>query len=130
VDLYPTLAGLAGLTPPANLQGASLEPLLANPAAERDRPAFVQVSRNEFSGHSVRTGRWRYIEWDNGKRGRELYDEAADPHEYRNLAKDPAHAGVAEELRALVRKNWPAGSPSNDGPGTSRPNNSSVKRPE
>ncbi|ODU00977.1 MAG: iduronate-2-sulfatase [Planctomycetes bacterium SCN 63-9] len=118
LDLYPTLAGLAGLKPPANLQGASLEPLLANPSAEWKRPAFVQVSRNDFSGHSVRTERWRYIEWDNGKRGTELYDEVADPHEFHNLANDPAQARVVEELRALIRKNWPAGSPSNEGPGT------------
>jgi len=120
VDLYPTLAELAGLTPPTNLQGASLAPLLDDPRAGRNRPAFTQVSRNDFSGHAVRTERWRYIEWDNGKRGAELYDEVADPREYRNLARDPASASVVEEMRALIRKNWPPGSPSNDGPGTPR----------
>lgn len=120
VDLYPTLAELAGLTPPANLQGASLVPLLDDPRAGRNRPAFTQVSRNDFSGHAVRTERWRYIEWDNGKRGAELYDEVADPREHRNLARDQASASVVEEMRALIRKNWPPGSPSNDGPGTPR----------
>jgi iduronate 2-sulfatase len=117
VDLYPTLAELAALAPPKNLQGASLAPLLNKPRTEWNRPAFTQVSRNNFSGHAVRTDRWRYIEWDGGKRGTELYDEGADPHEYRNLTKDPAHAAVIGELRSLIRKNWPPGSPSNDGPG-------------
>jgi iduronate 2-sulfatase len=121
VDLYPTLAELAGLTPPTNLEGASVVPLLNDPGAEWHRPAFTQVSRSSFSGHSVRTERWRYIEWDNGKQGTELYDESADPHEFRNLAGDPAHASVVKELKALISKNWPPGSPSNDGPGTPTP---------
>ena len=79
IDLYPTLAGLAGLTPPKDLQGASLRPLLENPAAPWTRPAFTQVQRGSFPGHSVRTERWRYTEWNFGAEGAELYDHAADP---------------------------------------------------
>ena len=115
IDLHPTLADLCGLTPPAGLHGASLKPLLADPAAAWDRPAFTQVWRAGFPGHSVRTERWRYTEWDNGKKGVELYDHAADPREWKNLAADPAHARTVEELRGLVRKNWPADSVSNTG---------------
>src|SRR6185312_371938 len=40
LDLYPTLADLAGLTPPKDLQGTSLRPLLENPSAKWDLPAF------------------------------------------------------------------------------------------
>ena len=71
------------------------------------------MQRGEFPGHSVRTERWRYTEWDDGKKGVELYDHDADPHEYHNLAADPEHAAVVEEMRALVRENWPADSFSN-----------------
>ena len=113
VDLYPTLADLAGLEPPGNLQGKSLKPLLAEPSAAWDRPAFTQVYRGDFPGHSVRTARWRYTEWDGGRKGIELYDHDADPHEYRNLAAVPEFAAVAGEMRALVRGNWPADSYSN-----------------
>jgi iduronate 2-sulfatase len=113
VDLYPTLADLAGLEPPSDLHGASLKPLLENPDAAWTKPAFTQVARGGFPGHSVRTERWRYTEWERGKQGSELYDHDADPHEYRNLATDPAYAAVVNELRSLVRKNWPAGSASN-----------------
>ncbi len=107
VDIYPTLADLAGLAPPSNLAGASLRPLLAQPDAAWDRPAFTQVQRKDFPGHSVRTERWRYIEWDGGGRGVELYDHENDPRELRNLANDPRHAAVVAEHRALARKNWP-----------------------
>ena len=106
VDLYPTLADLAGLTPPKNLAGASLKPLLENPAANWTKPAFTQVWRGGFPGHSVRTERWRYTEWDNGKQGAELYDHDADPREFQNLADDPKHADTVKELKALIAKNW------------------------
>jgi uncharacterized sulfatase len=107
VDLYPTLADLAGLTPPKNLEGASLKPLLEDPAKPWDRPAFTQVQRGAFPGYSVRTERWRYTEWDDARQGAQLYDHDADPHEYVNLVDDPKHAKVVEEMKALVRKNWP-----------------------
>jgi uncharacterized sulfatase len=115
LDLYPTLADLCGLTPPAGLHGASLRPLLDDPAAKWDKPAFTQVWRGSFPGHSVRTERWRYTEWDNGKKGVELYDHEADPHEWKNVAEDPKFAKTVEEMKALVRKNWPADSFSNTG---------------
>jgi uncharacterized sulfatase len=107
VDLYPTLADLAGLTPPKNLEGASLKPLLDDPKKAWDRPAFTQVQRGNSPGYSVRTERWRYTEWDDGKKGAQLYDHDADPHESKNLIDDAKYAKVVEEMKALVKKNWP-----------------------
>jgi len=106
VDIYPTLADLCGLTPPANLAGKSLRPLLENPEAAWDKPAFSQVWRKGYSGHSVRTQRWRYTEWDDGREGVQLYDEQNDPEERVNLAADPKLAEVVAQHKALVRANW------------------------
>ena len=103
LDLYPTLADLAGLKLPPGLQGVSIRPLLDDPTAAWDRPAYTQVQRGKVAGHSVRTARWRYTEWDDGRAGAELYDHAADPGEYRNLAADPTHAAVVGEMKAIVR---------------------------
>jgi uncharacterized sulfatase len=108
VDLYPTLADLCGLPPPAGLEGKSLRPLLERPSAPWADPAYTQVVRLDDKrlprGYSVRTERWRYTEWEQGKLGSELYDHDNDPNEFVNLAPDPAHAAVVTELQALLRK--------------------------
>ncbi len=109
VDLYPTLAALCSLPAPAYLGGVSLRPLLENPQAPWSRPAFTQVQRGAFPGHSVRTQRWRYTQWDRGEKGAELYDHDADPHERKNLAADPRHADIVAQLRGLLQGNWPEG---------------------
>jgi uncharacterized sulfatase len=105
LDLYPTICQLAGLPAPKGLQGASLVPLLEEPERKWNRPAYTQIRRKEgFMGRSVRTERWRYIEWDDGKKGVQLYDEANDPREYVNLASDLQHADTVKELQRLLQR--------------------------
>jgi iduronate 2-sulfatase len=103
LDLFPTIADLTGVEPPAGLQGKSLRPLLQNPSADWDRAAYTQVQRGGIAGRSVRSDRWRYTEWDDGAAGVELYDHDADAGEYHNLASDPAHADVLAKMKAIVR---------------------------
>ncbi|MEQ2009550.1 MAG: sulfatase [Limisphaerales bacterium] len=118
VDLHPTLADLAGLPIHPTLEGKSLKPLLANPQAAWDKPAFTQVTRNaevsltvgvdpkkkSLMGRSVRTDRWCYIEWDEGRAGVELYDAQADPKQFRNLADDPKLAKSVAEMKKLLER--------------------------
>jgi iduronate 2-sulfatase len=113
IDLYPTLAELAGLQAPANLQGQSLVPMLENPAAVGRGWALTQVGRRggEF-GYSLRTPRWRYTEWgDGGHLGRELYDHDSDSKELTNLAASPQHAATVQELSqqlaAAIKSSFP-----------------------
>ena len=58
---------------------------------------------NRFFGYSLRTARWRYTEWDEGRKGRELYDHDSDPKELTNLAAVPEHARTVEELSRQLR---------------------------
>lgn len=116
VDVYPTLADVCGLKADG-AEGKSLKPLLDDPTAAWNKPAYTQVSRGVsfatfdkpekgqkgFMGRSVRTERWRYTEWDDGKQGAELYDHDNDPKEYQNLAADAKHAEVVVEMRKLLR---------------------------
>ncbi len=108
LDLYPTLADLAGVRATQGLHGRSLTRLLKNPEAKWDHPALTQVRRDSgasaYMGYSIRTERWRYTEWDKGKRGEELYNEVDDPHESNNLAADPKHQRVVVEMQRLLRR--------------------------
>lgn len=105
LDLYPTLADLCGLAAPANLEGQSLRPLLEKPStAKWTKPAVTQVWHNPKAwGYSIRTERWRYTEWLEGKAGRELYDHANDSEEITNLAKSPEHSATIAKLSAQLK---------------------------
>lgn len=43
-------------------------------------------------------------EWDEGKKGAELYDHDRDPHEFKNLADDPTHAETVKQLKQRLRE--------------------------
>ena len=120
VDLYPTLAELCGVKAPPNLQGQSLIPILKDTSVAGRGWAVTQVVRDgrirrtradasddgngkRFFGYSLRTLRWRYTEWDEGREGRELYDHDADPRELTNLAERSSRAETVERLSAQLR---------------------------
>ena len=73
--------------------------MLNDPAATVKDAAFTQVRR---TATSVRTDRWRYIEWDEGKDGAQLYDMDNDPAETTNVAHDPQHAATVSDLKARL----------------------------
>jgi len=103
LDLYPTLVELCGLTKRPELDGHSLVPLLKDPQAAWPHASITTYRRG---CHSVRTRRWRYIRYADG--GEELYDHAADPHEWRNLAGDEAYAAAKRTMKArLPRRDAP-----------------------
>jgi arylsulfatase A-like enzyme len=104
LDIYPTLVELCGLRQPyqspAKLEGHSLRALLRRPQAKWDHPAFSVVMYQNKLGKSVRTERWHYVMWVDGKAGEMLLDHTRDPFELKNLAADPAYA----ETIALMKR--------------------------
>lgn len=99
LNVFPTLASLAGLPRPDHLEGFDMTPILRDPAADWDQPALTTHGRGN---HSLRFGDWRYIRYADGSE--ELYDRASDPLEYDNLAGAPRRAETMKELAALLPK--------------------------
>ena len=107
VDLAPTFADLAGVTPGLVTDGRSFRRNLLG----RDQPwrdtQLIQTGTHrrstqgwEFRGVLTR----RYSFGRDPQTGeRFLYDHAVDPYEVRNLARNPAYAGVVAELARRTR---------------------------
>jgi arylsulfatase A-like enzyme len=109
LDLYRTLADLCGLPEPSGIEGRSIAPLLRNPRMPWDHPSFAVVQFQGKFGESVRTERWHYVEWDEGRAGSMLLDPAKDPHELKNLAPDSKAASTIEQMKALLKQLPPLG---------------------
>jgi uncharacterized sulfatase len=109
LDVYPTICDLVGIAPPAEVAGRSLLPLLRQPDATWDHPAFAQIVRpldgRMVMGRSIITKRFKYTEWDEGRAGREFYDLATDPQEFVNRAMDPALIETMQGLRLRLVEN-------------------------
>ncbi len=110
VDLFPTLAELAGLPAPAGPQpidGQSLVPALRDPSVRLRDHAYHAYPRAERMGRAIRTERHRLVEWKRPGAAPEtaefeLYDYEADPAERRNLAADQPE--VVARLRAILAR--------------------------
>ena len=105
LDLYPTLADLCGLDAPKTLEGSSLRPLLQNPdTSSWNKPAVTQIWHSKKAwGYSIRTERYRYTEWLEGRAGRELYDHQNDPSEVHNLAMTDDHREQVKNLSSMLK---------------------------
>ncbi len=109
LDFAPTMLSLAGMTPPAGMQGRSLLPLLENQPSPGWRTDFF-YEEHFFPtkippSEGVRTERWSYIRWvDEKPVSEELFDLKTDPLEGHNLAADPENAKIIAGLRARWEK--------------------------
>ncbi|HLV01336.1 MAG TPA: sulfatase-like hydrolase/transferase, partial [Acidobacteriota bacterium] len=85
------------------------------------QPFYPDSLQNNYRYNMLAYQQWRNL-YREGKLNREqsrffepkpveaLYDVHSDPHELRNLAKDPAYADLLEQLRTRLRqelKSWP-----------------------
>ncbi|MBK8091383.1 MAG: sulfatase-like hydrolase/transferase [Verrucomicrobiaceae bacterium] len=110
VDIYPTLAELARLPAPPNIDGRSFASLFSTPAKAHREFVNHIYPRGNLLGNAVRNDRYRLVEWSkpeakSGTGVMELYDYQTDPGESVNLAA--AQPAVVAELKAILA-NQPA----------------------
>jgi arylsulfatase A-like enzyme len=107
VDLAPTLLEFAGLGPGPHMQGRSLVPLLHGTPQDWRHAVLVEFYTNEqpfphlldMDYRAIRTAQYKYIRWIKFPEQDELYDLKTDSLERRNLAADPAYAGIKASLQ-------------------------------
>jgi len=111
VDVMPTILDwLGGDIPPAT-DGMSLLPVLAKPTPTRDalhyeydfRDVFYSQPERDLGLHHdnsslcvIQDARWKYVHF--AALPPLLFDLHADPHQFTNLAADPAHADTVRDM--------------------------------
>jgi len=101
LDVFPTVASLAGVTPPAGLDGHDLSPIWRG-EKQKVRDSVFLAFTNWM--RSVRDERYKLIRYPQINY-MQLFDLQNDPHEMRNLADEPAQAGRIQQLTELL-KQW------------------------
>jgi arylsulfatase A-like enzyme len=103
LDLYPTIAELAGLKTSKYLQGKSLVKTLDKPNVKvRDFAFSVSQGGKSFL---IRTEEWAYIQYDeDAGSGIELYNMEQDPHQFYNLAGKPEYKEIVLEFQKKLSK--------------------------
>ena len=93
LDIYPTIADLCGLTPPTNINGESLVPMLRNPYAPGKNYAYARWG----SMTTIRTLDWRII---NTSGDYDLYDLSSYRYELEDVSA--AHSDVISDLSSKL----------------------------
>ncbi len=109
IDMAPTILDLAGVKPPASMQGMSFKPLLAG-----EKPGWRKSFLYEYFQEkrlsqvptiaAVRTENWKYVTYPDIEDLDELYDLAKDPIEMHNLAGDPAAKEQLQKMQAELER--------------------------
>lgn len=104
LDLYPTVAELAGLETSPYLQGKSLVKTLDDPSEKVRNMAFSVSVRHGEIAFLLRSDKWAYIQYDeDAGAGMELFDMEYDPKQYNNLAHNPRYADIVKEFQQKLK---------------------------
>ena len=108
LDFAPTLLEAAGITPPSDMQGESLLPLLKGENEDWGRdavyyhyyeyPAVHMVKRH----YGIVTTEYKLVHFYYDVDEWELYDRLKDPNEMKSVYNDPEYADIVEELKGRL----------------------------
>jgi len=107
IDFAPTLLALAGIEPPAGIDGRNLMPLYDDPESSiRETLLLINVwGPKAAHSLSVLTQNWKYIYWPYAENDfvatEELYNITEDPLEMSNRAKSSGDKKSLNDLRKI-----------------------------
>ncbi|MGZ0655464.1 sulfatase [Coraliomargarita sp. W4R53] len=107
IDIFPTIVDYCDLAMPLQLEGQSFLGILNNPSKPGKMAALTELAQY---ARSIRTPRWRYIEWYAPKPphalvSNALYDHDVDPREINNVVGEAEHADVVADLQSRLYRN-------------------------
>ncbi|MDP1688523.1 MAG: sulfatase-like hydrolase/transferase [bacterium] len=108
IDIAPTFAELAGITPPSKVNGRSFLKLLTNSDNSWRNDFLLEGWNSSTTVQSpptyanVRNSQWEYIKSNDGGTFEELYNIVQDPYELVNVAGNPNNATILSEMRARL----------------------------
>jgi uncharacterized sulfatase len=115
IDLPSTVLRICGVNPPKTVRGRDLKSLVAGDADDWLDEVFIQISESQC-GRAIRTRKWKYsvrapgdapeLKWAISSDVYQedfLYDLENDPHERKNLIKDPSLECVRKQLRERMK---------------------------
>ncbi len=102
LDVFPTLAGIAGATVPTDrtIDGVDISTILFDPDAPSPRDTFAYYFMNDLN--AVRRGGWKLHVARDGRGVRELYDLTVDRSETTDVAA--THPDIVSDLEALAER--------------------------
>lgn len=106
VDMAPTLLALAGLQVPKNMQGADLSRVVLGETTAGPQAVLLQIfvpynpDQVPKPWRGIVTADYTYARFKDEPWV--LFDDKADPAQLQNLAHDPAHAALRQQLDAQL----------------------------
>ncbi|MFV0506925.1 MAG: sulfatase [Bacteroidales bacterium] len=102
IDIYPTIAELAGIEYSHNIQGKSLVPTLDN--ANTGLRDFIFSTSLGGTSFLIEDKNWAYIQYgEDAQQGMELFDMNKDPKQYTNLAEDKNYADILAKYQQKLK---------------------------
>ncbi len=103
-DLLPTLAEVAGIQPPSNVDGISILPTLEGHASEQKSHEYLFWDFRGYGGQlAVRMGKWKGVKQNlvkNPDAPLELYDLETDLGEQHNVAAE--HPDIVSKMEKIM----------------------------